>query len=145
MNTQLASIEALLPDFQYVDADQEHIVLTVGFSATFHFWNGHLAATRAALVRCFAEYEHAFGAHLLWIRDADNGKWVKHSDADPVSLADYVGTLDEDDRIERYLTSDEDHRGAGEYVISCLTARGWMEHDCSCLQFRLPRRIAIEQ
>jgi hypothetical protein len=145
LNKQLEAIEALLPDFQYVDADQEHIVLTVGFSATFYFWNGHTNATRAALLRCFAAFENAFGTHLLWRRDADKGKWVKLPEAKPFLLEEYIRTLDEDDRIECYLTSDEDHRGAGEYVISCLTARGWMENDCSCFQFRLPRGIAIEQ
>lgn len=145
MNPHLKAIEALLPDFQYVDAEQEHIVLTVGCTATFYFWNGHTAATRAAMAKCFAAYEDAFGEHLRWKRDANEGIWIKLPEAKPALLQDYVTTLDDDDCIEWYLTSDADHRGAGEYVISCLTARGWMEHDCSCLQFRLPRSIAFEQ
>jgi hypothetical protein len=145
LNKQLEAIETLLPDFQYVDEGREHVILTVGFTATFYFWNGHAAATRAALANCFAAYESAFGQHLVWKRDADEGRWVELPEAKPVVMQDYVRALDEDDRIEWYLTSDEDHRGAGEYVISCLTARRWMEHDCSCLQFRLPRNLAIEQ
>jgi hypothetical protein len=41
MSDSLAKIEALVPDFQYVDSDHNRIVLTVGFSASFYFWGGH--------------------------------------------------------------------------------------------------------
>ena len=38
MSDNLARIEALVPDFQYVDSDHNRIVLTVGFSVSFYFW-----------------------------------------------------------------------------------------------------------
>jgi hypothetical protein len=39
MSNSLEKIEGLLPDFQYVDEDR--IVTTIGFVASFYFWSGH--------------------------------------------------------------------------------------------------------
>ena len=64
MHPELEKIEALLPDFQYVDSDHDRIVLTVGFTASFYFWGGHLAAQREGLVRCFEAFERTFGDSL---------------------------------------------------------------------------------
>jgi hypothetical protein len=144
VNSQFEEVEALLPDFQYVDSDNDRIVLTVGFTATFYFWNGHTASTREALVKCFEAFEVMFGEHLSWQRDAEKGSWVKLSEKKSVPFRKYVTSLDADDCIQCYFTSGDDRAAAGEYAVSCLTARGWMERTCSCFQFRVPRPLIFE-
>lgn len=145
MNSKLEDIEALLPDFQYVDSDENRIVLTVGFAATFYFWNGHTSATREAIVRCFEAFEAAFGEHLKWAFDADSAAWVDLSENRFVTLKKHVETLDEDDAIEWHLTSGEDPDAVGDYVISCLTEPGWEENYCSVFRFQVPRSLAFER
>ena len=135
MDKELAKIEALLPDFQYVDTDNDRVILTVGFAASFHFWDGHTASKRAALADCFEAFEAAFGEHLLWAMDADRGRWEKLADKNMPPLRTYIASLNEDDCIEWYLSSGEDHDAVGDYVVSCLTERGWMSGQSSHFQF----------
>ncbi|WP_426207965.1 type VI immunity family protein [Massilia sp. TWP1-3-3] len=144
MNPEFEKIEALLPDFQYVDSDHDRIVLTVGFTASFYFWNGHEAATREGLVRCFEAFEKAFGEHLAWRLDGDEARWVKYSGDKKKSIRQYVTLQDEDDCIEWHLTSSEDPDGLGEYFAFCLTERGWMEGECSSFRFQLPRSLVFD-
>ena len=59
MSDNLAKIEALVPDFQYVDSDHNRVVLTAGFSASFYFWDGHTSAKREALIECVEAFEAA--------------------------------------------------------------------------------------
>jgi hypothetical protein len=145
MNPEFDKIEALLPDFQYVDSDHDRIVLTVGFAASFYFWGGHEAARREALVRCFEAFETTFGEHLAWALDAEEGRWLKHSGSKQESIRTHVASLDEDDCVEWYLTSSEDHESHGEYVASCLTERGWMEDECSSFRFEVPRSLVFDE
>lgn len=145
MNPMLEKIEVLLSDFQYVDVDHNRIVLTVGFTATFYFWDGHTSRKREALVKCFEAFEAAFGEHLALRRDSDRGSWVKLPEANPESLREYVGALDEDDRIEWYFSSGDDREAVAEYSISALTARGWMDKECSILRFQVPRSLPFDE
>ena len=144
MNSEFEKIEALVPDFQYVDSDHDRLVLTVGFTASFYFWNGHQAATREALVRCFEAFEAAFGAHLAWRFDADDGRFVRVDEKKAISLREHVGTLDEDDCIEWYITSGDDHDAVADYVSSAVTERGWMEGRCSSFRIQVPRFVPFE-
>jgi hypothetical protein len=143
VHPELEKIEALLPDFQYLDSDNQ-IVLTVGFTASFYFWNGHKAATREGLVRCFEAFEKAFGEHLAWRLDGDEVRWVKYSGDTQQSIRQYVKLQDEDDCIEWHLTSSEDPDGLGEYFAFCLTERGWEEGACSTFRFHLPRSLVFD-
>lgn len=145
MNPEFEKIEALLPDFQYVDSDRDEVVLTVGFTASFYFWNGHQASTRERLVRCFEAFESAFGEHLAWALEAEEGHLVKYPGNEQESLRAHVASLDEDDCIEWYLTSSDDPEGLGEYVASCLTERGWMEGECSAFRFQVPRALVFDE
>lgn len=144
MNSEFEKIEALVPDFQYVDSDHDQIVLTVGFSASFYFWNGHDAATREGLVRCFEAFESAFGEHLAWSIEAEEGRCMEYSANKHESIRTHVASLDEDDCIEWYVTSSEDPEALGDYVAACLTERGWMEGECSTFRFQVPRSSVFE-
>ena len=119
-------------------------LLTVGFTATFYFWNGHTPKIREALVKCFEAFEVAFGSHLKWGFDADKARWIKLSEGTMPSLRTYIKPLDEDDCIEWYVTSSNDKEAVGEYVASCLTERGWMDGECSSFRFQVPRSLVFE-
>ena len=144
MHPELEKIEALLPDFQYVDSDHDRIVLTVGFTASFYFWGGHLETQRGGLVKCFEAFERTFGENLVWTLDAEEGRWIKYSDKKREVIRRDVAFLDEDDCVEWYLTSSEDHEALGDYVAFCLTERDWMEGECSSFRFQLPRALVFE-
>lgn len=145
MNPELEAIEALVPDFQYVEEETGNIVLTVGFAATFYFWGGHTPQKRQALVECFEAFEAAYGDELEWAFDPEHTRIVRLSDKKLRTLRDYVQTLDEDDAIQWYLSSGEDYEAVGDFAIGCLTERGWMDGDISYLTFHVPRsHIFIE-
>ena len=143
MNPELEKIEALVSDFQYLDADDQ-IGLTIGFTASFYFWNGHKAATREGLVRCFEAFEKAYGEHLAWRLDGDEVRWVKYSADKKNSIRQYVTSQDEDDCIEWHLTSSEDPDGLADYFAFSLTERGWEEGNCSTFRFHLPRSLVFD-
>lgn len=140
--TPLEKIEALVPDFQYLEKDE--IVTTVGFEVMLYFWGGHTTAKRQALVECFEAYEKAYGKHLKWGCDPETWKTRKIGDKKLPKFRDYVATLDEDDCIEWHLSS-ADHRDvAAEFSISCMTERGWHEGRISSLWFQVPRAYAFD-
>ena len=144
MSDSLAKIEALVPDFQYVDSDHNRIVLTVGFSASFYFWGGHTPEKRQALIECVEAFEAAYRGELKWGCHPDTWKTLRVGDKRLPSFRDYVMTLDEDDSVEWYVASGDDDDAANEYAVSCHTERGWMEGQMSALYFRVPRALIFE-
>lgn len=142
MSTALEQVEALLPDFQYVDDDR--IVVTVAFTASFCFWQGHTAAKRLALVECVEAFEAAYGDKLTWGRDPESWDTVQLADNKLPRLRNYVSTLDEDDAIEWYVASGDEDEAANEYALSCLTERGWMQGQMSLFRFQVPRDVAFD-
>lgn len=147
MSAELEKIEALLPDFQYVERDSDdndRIIVTVGLMATFYFWGGHTPARRLALVECIEAYQAAYGEHLTWACDPDSWKPTKLSKNTIPAIRDYIQPLDEDDDIEWYLSSGDDPNAVGEYAIGCMTERGWQQGRASCIQFHVPREHAFD-
>ena len=144
MSDNLARIEALVPDFQYVDSDHNRIVLTVGFSVSFYFWGGHTPEMRQALIECVEAFEAAYGPELKWGCHPDTWKTLRIDDNRLPIFRDYVMTLDEDDSVEWYVASGDDDEAANEYAVSCHTERGWMEGQISALKFRVPRALIFE-
>jgi hypothetical protein len=144
MSAEFEKIESLIPDFQYVDRDKDQVIVTVGFKATFYFWNGHTPEKRLALVECIEAYEVAYGDQLTWACDPDSWKPTKLSKHTIPSIRDYVKPLDQDDAIEWYVSSGDDPEAVGEYAISCMTERGWQQGYVSCLQFHVPREHAFD-
>lgn len=142
MSMTAEQVEALLPDFQYVDGNR--IVMTVGFAASFCFWQGHTAAKRQAIVECVEAYEAAYGDHLTWGCDPDSWETRWLADKKIPRFRDYVRTLDEDDAIEWYVASGDEDEAANEYALACLTERGWMEGRMSSLTFQVPRALAFD-
>lgn len=145
MTMTLESLEALVPDFQYVDTDHNRIVLTVGLKATFYFWMGHLPEVRARIVECANAYEAAYGQHLCWGFHPDLSKRVTIADEALPTLSQHVRTLDEDDSIEWYVSSGTDNKAVGEYKLEILTERGWQEGVISTFSFTLPRDHAFDE
>lgn len=143
-NIELEKIESLRSDFEYIDGDTDKIIMTVGFVASFYFWGGHTTAKRLALAECFDAYKEAYGANLKWARDPDSWTAINLSKNTPPAFRDYIKPLDEDDCIEWYESSGNGPDEAGEYVISCLTERGWQENHISCLQFQVPFSHAFD-
>lgn len=135
-------IEELLPDFQYVD--DERIIVSVGLTATLFFWSGHSSEKRAALVEFFEAYAEAHGSQLKWGCDPESWKTRKLANTNFPKLRDYVATLDEDDCVNWYLASSAHREEASEYVITCLTERGWHKGRISKLHFQLPRKHAFD-
>lgn len=129
----LEEIENLIPDFQYVEEDR--IVLTVGIRATFYFWDGHTANKRNALVECVEAYEQDYGSKLSWAFDAERHKVIPFTKMRP--LSELVQSMDEDDRVEWYVSSGDDD-AVGDYRISALTERGWQNGEMSVVSFTLP-------
>ena len=144
ISTELEKIESLRSDFEYIDGDTDGIVMTVGFVASFYFWGGHTTTTRLALAECFDAYKEAYGASLKWARDPDSWDAIKLSKITSSSFRDYIKLLDEDDCIEWYESSGNDPDEVGDYVVSCLTERGWQEQHISCFQFQVPFAHAFE-
>lgn len=143
MTTELEKVESLLPDFQYVDRDNDRVIVTVGFTATFYFWGGHTAEKRLALVECIEAYQAAYGDHLTWACDPESWKPTMLSSKTIPSLRDYIKPLDQDDAIGWYLSSGSDPEAVGDYAVSCMTERGWQDRYISCLQFSVPRSHAF--
>jgi hypothetical protein len=144
MSDNLAKIEVLVPDFQYVDSDHNRVVMTVGFSASFYFWGGHTPAKRQALIECVEAFEAAYGGYLRWGMDEDAGRRVKLADNKLPPLRQYAKSLDEDDCISWYLASGDDTKAVSDYAISCLTERGWMDGEISVLRFQVPRALVFQ-
>lgn len=144
MSDNLAKIEALVPDFQYVDSDHNRVVLTAGFSASFYFWDGHTSAKREALIECVEAFEAAYGHELKWGCNPDTWKTVRLEDKKLPSFRNHVKTLDEDDAIEWYVASGEDREEVSDYALTCLTERGWMEGRISSFSFHLPRALIFQ-
>lgn len=144
MSAELEKIESLLPDLQYVDRENERIIVTVGFTAAFYFWGGHTAAKRMALVECIEAFEAAYGVHLTWACDPDSWKPTKLSKKTQPAFRDYIKPLDQDDSIEWYQSSGDDPEAVGEYAVSCLTERDWQKDQPSCFQFHIPREHAFD-
>jgi len=142
MSMTLEQVEALLPDFQYVDGDR--IVLTVGFTASFCFWQGHTPAKRQAVVECVEAFEAAYGDNLTWGCDPDSWETRWLADSKLPRFRDYVRTLDEDDAIAWYVASGDDDEAANSYSLSCLTERGWMEGQMSSFRFQVPRSVIFD-
>lgn len=144
MPAELAKMETLLPDFQYVDWDTDRIIVTVGFTAAFYFWEGHTAAKRLALVECFEAYEAAYGENLKWGCDPDSWQPVKLAKKTLPSLREYIMPLDPDDAIGWYLASGEDSDEVSEFAVACMTQRDWQKRHISCFQFQVPRAHAFD-
>jgi hypothetical protein len=144
MNAELEKIESLLPDFQYVDRDNDRIIITVGFVASFYYWSGHTPAKRMALVECFEAYEAAYGSELKWGCDPESWAPINLKKKAFPSLREYVKPLDEDDGIQWYVSSGDDPDAAGEYVACCMTEQAWMKDEMSCFQFRVPRSLVFD-
>ena len=143
MTPALEKIEALVPDFQYLDDDR--IVMTIGLAASFHFWGGHTVAKRQGLVECFEAFENAYGSELQWGCDPDSWKTKKLADKKLPKLRDYVASLDEDDCILWHLSSSSHREETAEYSITCLTERGWHNGRISELNFQVPRSHAFDE
>lgn len=144
MSENLAKIEALVPDFQYVDSDHNRVVMTVGFSASFYFWGGHTAAKRQALIECVEAFEAAYGHELKWGCDPDTWKTVRLEDKKLPAFRKYVKALDEDDAVEWYVASGDDREEVSDYALTCLTEREWMEGQISSFSFQLPRSLVFQ-
>lgn len=142
MSETLESIQALLPDYQYVDTEHNRIVLTTLFTASFYFWGGHTPQKRQALVECIEAFQALYGEHLTWAFDDDKNRKVQLNKLTPIRQ--YVSTLDEDDCVAWYLASGEDRDEVSDYALSCLTERGWMNGETSCLCFQVPRHLIFE-
>lgn len=143
MTEALEKIETLVPDFQYVDDDR--IVMTIGFAASFYFWGGHTAAKRQALVECIEAFEAAYGSELKWGCDPDSWKTKKLADKKLPTLRDYVASLDADDCIEWHLSSSDHREEVADFSITCMTERGWEENQISWLAFQVPRSHAFDE
>jgi hypothetical protein len=142
MTETLDSIEALLPDYQYVDTEHNRIVVTALFTASFYFWGGHTPQKRQALVECIEAFQALYGEHLTWAFDNEKHRKVKLAKLPP--LRQHVSTLDEDDCVAWYLASGEDYEEVSDYALSCLTERGWMNGDISSLSVQVPRHLIFE-
>jgi hypothetical protein len=140
--SNLEQIEALVPDFQYVEDDR--IVTTVGFAAAFYFWGGHTAARREALVSCIEAFGATYGDDLKWGCDPASWRTKKLADDKLPKLRDYVTSLDEDDCIEWHLSSSEQREEVAGFSITCMTERGWQEDQISWMAFQLPRSYAFD-
>jgi len=137
-------IEALRPDFEYSDED-DRVLLSVGFTASFFFWEGHTDAKRKAVVECIEAFEAVFGEHLVWALDEDTGRWVKLSTKEYPSARQQVSRMDENDCLSIYLCSGEDNQAVSDYAVSCLTERGWMSGKISVFRFQVPRDQVFEK
>jgi hypothetical protein len=144
MTTTFESLEALVPDFQYVDDEHDCIVLTVGLQATFYFWGGHRPDVRTSIADCAQAYEAEYGGELRWLLQPDTQRRVDLNDGNPLSLRDYIATLDEDDSIEWYVSSSETDESVGEYRYEIVTERGWQEGVISTFSFTVPREHAFD-
>ncbi|WGG52409.1 hypothetical protein [Rugamonas sp. DEMB1] len=89
MTPEFEKVESQLPDFQYVDRDNDRIIVTVGFTAAFYFFDGHTVEKRLALVDCIEAYETAYGNHLTWACDPDSWKPSKLSKKTQAAFRDY--------------------------------------------------------
>lgn len=139
-NAEFEKIEALLPDFQYIDDDNDdRIIVSIGFVATFYFGGGHTISKRLALADCFEAYLAAYGSRLGWHCDPTTWQPTSLAKRQVPSLRNYIQGLDEDDAIGWYLASGSDPEAVSDYAISCLTERGWEHADISCLQLQFPR------
>lgn len=143
MTDTLEKIEALVSDFQYVE--DERIVTTVGFAASFYFWGGHTPTKRKALVDCIEAFEAAYGSELQWGCDPESWKTKKLSDKKLPRLREYVASLDADDCIEWHLSSSNHWDEVADFSISCSTERGWNDGQLSWLSFQVPRSHAFDE
>lgn len=136
MSTNLEKIEALLPDFQYVDSDNDRVVMTVGFTATFYFWAGHTAAKRNAVVECIEAFESAYGEHLRWGMDEDAGRRVNLTDNKLPPLRQYAKSL-----MRMTASVGIWHQGRIPRLSPTMPSRasqnagGWMAR-CRCFAFK---------
>ncbi|WP_299532346.1 hypothetical protein [uncultured Herbaspirillum sp.] len=78
MKYGLEKIEALLPDFQYVDDDR--IITSVGLTVSLYFWGGHTPEKRQAIIELFEAYEEAYGSELKWGCDPESWQTRKLAD-----------------------------------------------------------------
>lgn len=141
MSMTAEQVEDLLPDFQYVDDDR--IVVTVAFAASFYFWGGHTPAKRQALADCFEAFVAAYGQKLNWFFDEEDHQQLDLTrDALP-SIRQYIQGMDEDDSIAWFCTSGTEFT-AGDHEISCSTERGWMNGRMSSLRFHVPRSVVFD-
>lgn len=143
MNRELEAIEALVPDFQYVEEETGNIVLTVSFAATFYFWGGHTPQKREALVECYEAFEAAYGGTMKWAFHPDDWRVLQRHDINLPTFNSYVLQLDRDDAIEWYESSGDDHEAVGEFALQIITERSWQEGQISCLSFRVPREYSF--
>lgn len=141
MSMTVEQVEALLPDFQYVDDDR--IVVTVAFTASFYFWGGHTTAKRQALADCFEAFAAAYGQELRWFFDEEDHKELDLTRDTLPSIRQYVQGLDEDDTVAWFCSSGTEYT-TGDYEIFCLTERGWMDGRPSSLRFHVPRSVAFD-
>lgn len=144
-STELQKIEALRTDFEYIDGDTDGVIVSIGFVGSFYFWNGHSITKRLALADCFEAYQKAYGHQLKWGCNPETWEPVDLSNKAFPTLREYINTLDEDDAIGWYLSSSSDPDEVGDYVVSCLTERGWEEEQISCFQFQLPLEHAFDE
>ena len=138
ISAALKRIESLEPDFQYINGDNNQIVVTVGFVACFYFWGGHTPHKRDALASCFEAYDSAYGEQLVWACNPDSWQPIELAKKTLPSLREYIATLDEDDGIEWHVSSGNEPDAAAEYVACCMTERGWQNGEISCFQFHVP-------
>lgn len=145
-SVEYEKIESLQPDFQYVDGDNDdRVVVTVGFLATFYFGGGHRTEKRLALADCFDAFLANYGSNLGWFRDPETWQAVSLSKRPLPSLRDSIQGLDEDDAIGWYFASGSDPDAVSDFAISCMTERGWQDRHISCLQMQFPRSEVFDE
>nr|WP_198981691.1 type VI immunity family protein [Herbaspirillum sp. ASV7] len=137
------NIEALVPDFPYVE--QDRIVTTIGFAASFYFWEGHTTAKRRALVECIEAFEHAYADRLKWGCDPDSWNTIKLADKRLPALRDYVASLDADNCVEWHLSSSAHREEVADFSITCMTKRAGEDKQMSWLAFQVPRSHAFDE
>ncbi len=145
LSSAYEKIEALRPDYEYIDGDSDSIIATVGFVASFYFWEGHTLEKRLALADCLDAYRAAYGTQLTWGRDPESWKAIRLEKRPLPDFRNYLKELDEDDCIEWYESSGNHPDEVGEYVVRCMTERGWEEQHASCFQFHVPPICAFDE
>ena len=144
VSVEFEEVESRRSDFEYIDGDNDQVILTVGFVATFYFWGGHTVQKRLALAECFEAFEAVYGHKLTWGCDPESWQPVDLAKKTFPAIRDYMKSLDEDDAIAWYSSSGLDPDGVGDYAISCMTERAWQEQFLSCLQFHVPALDAFD-
>jgi len=129
--------------------EKGRIVLRLGLIATWYFSRGHTAEIRTAVLECFNEYNHVYGARLRW--------WVVEGKRfNPVAklanrdLSPYLTStvFEETDQPWAFFWhGGERKEDASEYRISGFAPRKFESESFDALSFlsiTVPLRVAFE-